>query len=130
MVNAVGLVVNENPATRRLFSDALRQVGVCVLEAKSGREALRLTQTAVPHFVVTDIEMPDVNGLELCRRLRQFTATSNVPIVVVSGATAMLGDEAAAAGCDVVLPMSCSPALLLDTIQGLLVRPSGRMAEQ
>jgi CheY-like chemotaxis protein len=124
MVNSVGLVVNDDVNTRRLFSEALRQVGVCVLEAKSGREALRLTQTAVPHFVVTDIEMPDVNGLELCRRLRQLTATSTVPIVVVSGAAATWRDEAAAAGCDVVLPKSCSPALLLETVQGLLVKPS------
>jgi CheY-like chemotaxis protein len=129
MMNAVGLVVDDDPSTRRLFSEALRQAGVCVLEAKSGREALRLTQTAVPHFVVTDIEMPDVNGLELCRRLRQLTATSNVPIVVVSGA-AMLGHEATAAGCDVVVPKSCSPALLLETIQGLLAKPSGTAGEQ
>lgn len=68
------------------FPKALRQEGICVLEACSGREALKLTQIAVPHFVVTDIEMPDVDGLELCRLLRQLPATTRVPIVVVSGA--------------------------------------------
>jgi CheY-like chemotaxis protein len=130
MVNAVGLVVDDDPNSRRLFSEALRQVGVCVLEAKSGRQALRLTQTAVPHFIVADIEVPDVNGLELCRRLRELSATCKVPIVVVSGTPASLGEEATAVGCDVVLPKPCSPALLLATIQRLLVRPSGSMGEQ
>ncbi len=130
MTISVGLVVDDDPHMRRLLSEALRQGGICVLEAKSGREALRVTQTAVPHFIVTDIEMPDVDGLELCRRLRKLTATSNVPIVVVSGAAASLGEYATAAGCDVVLPKPCSPALLLATIQRLLVRPSGSTGQQ
>ena len=130
MMISVGLVVDDDPHMRRLFSEALRREGICVLEAKSGREALKLTQTAVPHFVVTDIEMPDVGGLELCRRLRQLTATSNVPIIIVSSAAASLGEDAAAAGCDVVLPKSCAPALLLATIQQLLVRPSGSTGQQ
>jgi CheY-like chemotaxis protein len=130
MVISVGLVVDDDPHMRQLLSEALRREGICVLEAKSGREALKLTQTAVPHFVVTDIEMPDVGGLELCRRLRQLTATSNVPIIIVSSAAASLGEDAAAAGCDVVLPKSCSPALLLETIQQLLVRPPGSRGRQ
>jgi CheY-like chemotaxis protein len=130
MVISVGLVVDDDPHRRRLLSEALRREGICVLEAKSGREALKLTQTAVPHFVVTDIEMPDVGGLELCRRLRQLTATSNVPIIIVSSAAAGLGEDATAAGCDVVLPKSCSPALLLATIQRLLVKPSGSKGQQ
>ena len=90
MMISVGLVVDDDPHMRRLLSEALRRGGICVLEAKSGREALKLTQTAVPHFVVTDLDMPDVDGLELCRRLRQLAATSNVPIVVVSGAAASI----------------------------------------
>lgn len=130
MTISVGLVVDDDPHMRHLLSEALRREGICVLEAKSGREALKLTQTAVPHFVVTDIEMPDVSGLELCRRLRQLTATSNVPIIIVSSAAASLGEDATAAGCDVVLPKSCSPALLVATIQRLLVKPSGSTGRQ
>jgi CheY-like chemotaxis protein len=127
---SVGLVVDDDPHMRRFLSEALRQGGMCVLEAKSGREALRLTQTAVPHFIVTDIEMPDVDGLELCRRLRKLTATCNVPIIIVSGAAASLGGDATAAGCDVVLPKPCSPAVLLGVIRRLLVRPSGSTGQQ
>ena len=127
---SVGLVVDDDPYARRLISEVLRQEGICVLEANSGRQALKLTQTAVPHFVVTDIEMPDVDGVELCRQLRQLPATTRVPIVVVSGAAAMRGDDANAAGCDVVLPKPCSPALLLATIQRLLVKSRGWTGRQ
>ena len=125
MLISVGLVVDDDPYERRVLAEALRQEGICVLEAGSGREALNLTYTAVPHFVVTDLEMPDVDGIELCRRLRRFPATTKVPIVVVSGAASMLGGDATAAGCNVVLPKPCPPALLLATVRRLVVRPSG-----
>jgi CheY-like chemotaxis protein len=124
MVVSVGLVVDDDPYARRVLSEALRQAGICVLEASSGREALKLTHTAIPHFVVTDLEMPDVDGLELCRRLRQMPSTTGVPIVVVSGAASMRADDATAAGCDVVLPKPCPASLLLSTIRRLLVEPT------
>ena len=130
MATSVGLVVEDNIELRLLFARALRRGGLEVLEAGSGREALRLVQTSVPDFVVTDIEMPDLDGLELCRRLRQLPATSKVPIVVVTGSAVTQVDEATAAGCDVVLAKPCSPALLLATIQRLLVHSPGSRRKQ
>ena len=129
MVISVGLVVDDDPHMRRLVSEALREGGICVLEAKSGREALKLTQTAVPHFIVTDVEMPDVDawsyaaGSEIDRHLQCADYHRERP-------AASLGDDATAAGCDVVLPKPCSPALLLATIQRLLVKPSGSTGQQ
>ena len=130
MATSVGLVVEDNIELRLLFARALRRGGLEVLEAGSGREALRLVQTSVPDFVVTDIEMPDLDGLELCRQLRQLPATSKVPIIVVTGSAVTQGDEATAAGCDVVLAKPCSPALLLATIQRLLVHSPGSTRKQ
>jgi CheY-like chemotaxis protein len=66
--------------------------------------------------------MPDLDGLELCRRLRRAPTTAKLLIVVVSGAAATQRDEAVAAGCDVVLEKPCSPAVLVTTIQRLLVK--------
>ncbi len=129
MLISVGLVVDDDTHERRVLADTLRQEGICVLEARSGREALNVTYTATPHFVVMDIEMPDVDGLELCRRLRQLPATTRVPIVGVSGAVSVRREDAAA-GCDVVLPKPCPPALLLSTIRRLVVRPSGWIGAQ
>ena len=120
MATPFGLVVDDDAQLRLLFAQVLRLGGLRVLEAGSGREALRLVRPFAPDFVVTDIEMPDVDGLELCRQLRQLPATSKVPIVVVTGSAVTQEDEATAAGCDVVLAKPCSGALLLATIQRLL----------
>ena len=120
MATPFGLVVEDDVQLRFLFAQVLRLGGLRVLEAGSGREALRLARPFVPDFVVTDIEMPDVDGLELCRRLRELPATSKVPIVVVTGSAVTQADEAIAAGCDIVLAKPCSGTLLLATIQGLL----------
>jgi CheY-like chemotaxis protein len=123
MAVLLGLVVDDSAQIRALFARALGRAGMRTIEAGSGLEALELAHTSALDFVVTDIEMPDMDGLELCRRLRQLAATSMVPIVVVTGAPSQ-ADEATAAGCDVVLLKPCSPALLLATIQRLLVKPT------
>jgi CheY-like chemotaxis protein len=130
MATPFGLVVDDDAQLRLLFARILRRGGLRVLEAGSGREALRLAQTSAPDFVVTDIGMPDLDGVELCRRLRQLPATSKVPIVVVTGSAVTQADEATAAGCDVVLAKPCSGALLLATIQRLLVQSSGSTRRQ
>ena len=130
MATPLGLVVDDDAELRVLFAQILRLGGLRVLEAGSGREALRLVQPSVPDFVVTDIEMPDVDGLELCRQLRQLPATSKVPIVVVTGSAVTQEDEATAAGCDIVLRKPWSGALLLATIQRLLVQTAGEGTER
>jgi CheY-like chemotaxis protein len=127
----VGLVVDDNEQIRELFARALGRAGIQVIRAESGLVALRLAHdlgTAL-RFVVTDIEMPHMDGLELCRQLRQLSATASIPIVAVTAAAAQ-ADEAAAAGCDVILPKPCSAELLLATIRGLLVKQSGSLRKQ
>lgn len=116
----IGLVVDDDPQVRSVLAAALRRGGMQVLEAKSGTEAFSVAQLSRLAFVVTDLEMPDGGGLELCRRLRGVSLTAAVPIVVVSGSGIVQGDEAVAAGCDVVLPKPCSPAELVATIRRLI----------
>ena len=86
MINAIGLIVDDDPQVRRLLAEALRRAGIRILEARSGYKALKLAERSAPDFVVTDIEMPDMDGVELCQRLRELPRVANVPIVAVSGA--------------------------------------------
>jgi CheY-like chemotaxis protein len=118
------LVVDDEPAIRTLVSRTLRGAGIHVLEAYSGASALALVRAARPDVIVTDIEMPQVDGVELCRQLRTDTAFKDLLIVVMTGAGPSQRDEAIAAGCDAVLEKPCSPKLLLATIQRLSVKPS------
>ena len=119
----VGLVVDDDPHVRAFLAETLRRGGMQIFVAESASEALTLAQAIEPSFVVTDVEMPGMNGLELCRQLRRSAATEKLIIVLVSGATTQ-GDAATAAGCDAVLAKPCSPALLVATIRQLLVKPS------
>jgi two-component system phosphate regulon response regulator PhoB len=124
MSATLGLVVDDDRQVRSLFAKVLRGGGMDILEASSGWEAFFVAETASPAFVVTDLQMPGLNGLELCRRLRRSRNSRDLLIVVVTGAATTQGDEAIAAGCDVVLEKPCSPALLVTTIQRLLVKRS------
>ena len=122
MTAPLGLVVDDDRHVRSFFSKVLRRCGMDILEASSGWEPLLVAQTSSPAFVVTDLEMPDLDGLELCRRLRRSRRSEQLVIVMVTGAAISQGDEAIAAGCDVVLEKPCSPALLVTTIQRLLAK--------
>lgn len=64
--------------------------------------------------------MPEIDGVELCLRLRGSAATADPPIVVVSGSDATQMEQAKAAGCDAVLAKPCSLTELVATIRGLL----------
>jgi two-component system, OmpR family, phosphate regulon response regulator PhoB len=128
MTAPLGLVVDDDSVVRSFFAKVLRRNGMEIREASSGWEALLMAYTTSPAFVVTDLQMPDLDGLELCRRLRRTPTTAKLLIVVVSAGAVTQRDQAIAAGCDVVLEKPCSPALLVTTIQRLLVKrfPSSR----
>ena len=68
-------------------------------------------------MVVTDIAMPEMDGLELSRRLRANGATAGVPIIAVSGQASTSAFEA---GADVVLDKPCTPDRLLGAIETVL----------
>ena len=118
------IVIDDEPPLRAYFAKVLRGAGMQVFEAESATAALAMAQTNRPDFVVTDIGMPDVDGIELCRRLRAEPDFKDLRIVVVSGNASKQGAEAIAAGCDAVLAKPCTPTTLLKTIQQLIQKPS------
>ena len=114
------LVVDDTREVRQLFAEFLSRVGMHVTQADGGAAALAATRSARPDLVVTDIAMPEMNGLELCRRIRAEPATRDVPIVIVSGDASHESVAAWEAGCDALLLKPCSLAVLAATVQRLL----------
>jgi CheY-like chemotaxis protein len=114
------IVIDDEQPLRAFFAKVLRGAGMQVLEAESANTALALARAHRPDFVVTDIGMPEVDGIELCRRLREDPGLKDLRIVGVSGNASKQGADAIAAGCDAVLAKPCTPATLLKTIQRLL----------
>ncbi len=78
------LVVDDSATIRNFVTATLEHAGYEVTTAKSGFEALKILPSASFHLVVTDVNMPDINGLELVRFARKSTAHQNTPIIIIS----------------------------------------------
>ena len=80
------LIVDDDPAILRLLSTNLKARGYEVLTASNGEESLELVQRDFVDLIILDIMMPKLDGVEVCRRVREW---SNVPIIILSAR----GDE-------------------------------------
>lgn len=94
-MNGTILLVEDNALNLELAREVLEAKGFTVIEATSGREALRLAAEHLPDLVLLDIRLPDLDGLEVARRLRCEPATRGLVLVALT-AQAMRGDERAA----------------------------------
>jgi len=90
-----------------------------VAEAIDGRAALDLIRARPPAVIVTDVQMPRLDGLALSRLVRADATTRGVPIVIVSsyGSLPAFAAEARDAGCDVVLSKPCAPVTLCSVVR-------------
>lgn len=76
------LVVDDEPNIRDLVQAALRFHGFTVATARTGNEGLSLARTERPDLIVLDVLLPDVNGFDVCRQLRD--AQNNVPVIYLT----------------------------------------------
>ena len=75
------LVVDDLQAQLNLISGYLEQEGFQVVTAENGNEALEKATAKVPDLVITDLVMPEMSGLEFCRKLKKNPATASVPVI-------------------------------------------------
>lgn len=116
------LLVEDDHAGRRLYAEWLTQAGFSVDQAHNGLQALERAFESVPDIVVTDLNIPGIDGFELTRRLKLDPRTRTVPVVAVTGYAAFQADPGRAirAGCDAVLEKPCSPEDLETAIRTLI----------
>jgi CheY-like chemotaxis protein len=79
------LVVDDNPDHRELLAELLRSRGYEVIEAIDASEALRLIPEQKPHACVIDIGLPDIDGYELARKVREIPETRGAKLIAVTG---------------------------------------------
>jgi PAS domain S-box-containing protein len=122
------LVVDDNPATRYSTARVIRAAGFKTAEAGTGGEALALTGTGVS-AVVLDVDLPDMNGFEVCKAIRMQPDTVALPVVHLSAIYAKSEDRVAGfnAGADAYLVHPAEPAVLIATLQALI---RARLAEE
>ena len=94
------LLVEDNAVNRRLAEFLLRSHGYQVREVASAQEAFDLLATERPDLIVMDVQLPDIDGLEATKRLKDDPRTRDIPVLAVTS-YAMKGDreKALAAGC-------------------------------
>lgn len=119
------LIADDDADSRAVAGDALRLAGFEVAEAADGGEALASAARRAPDVILLDLSMPNVDGWEAARRLRQGPC-ARVPIVAFT-ARAMPGDRerALAAGCDDYLAKPCSPREVVRKASSWAGRSSG-----
>ena len=77
------LVVDDQAPTRMLLADLLRAEGHQVTEADGGQSGLSAAMALAPDLVLLDVLMPDMDGIEVCRRMRAVPGLAALPIVMV-----------------------------------------------
>jgi DNA-binding response OmpR family regulator len=123
--NAVILCVERDPYVRELETYFLTEAGFGVTFADDGLQALELARQIHPTIVITEILVPKLDGLALCRRLKSDPATSDIAVLIFS----LLAAERRAqdAGADAFLIKPLSAQSLKDAVRRLLAgRASGR----
>src|SRR5579863_1525200 len=78
------LNVDDNPASRYARSSVLRKAGFRVLEASTGAEALALVAQEHPELVLLDVHLPDISGLDVCKRIKGNPQASSIPVLHIS----------------------------------------------
>jgi DNA-binding response OmpR family regulator len=79
------LIVEDDVETRRFYQHVFRAHGFDVDEAHNGFQAFEKAVESRPDLIVTDIAVPGLDGIELCRRLRADERTRDVPVLAVTG---------------------------------------------
>ncbi|MBF2035855.1 MAG: response regulator [Leptolyngbyaceae cyanobacterium T60_A2020_046] len=115
------LIVDDSSALREMIAGLLIKAGLTILEAKDGAEAQQKIEASPPDLVVLDIVMPNMNGYELCRWIKNNPATKDIPVVICSSK----GEEydrywGIRQGADAYIAKPFRPTEMIETVKQLL----------
>ncbi len=116
------LVVDDNETARYSKRRILRNAGFDVIEAASGADGLRLVTERQPRLVLLDVNLPDVDGWEICRRIKASPDTASVLVLQISATYVRETDTVRAldGGADASLTEPIEPPVLVATVNALL----------
>ncbi|HEY7088288.1 MAG TPA: response regulator [Tepidisphaeraceae bacterium] len=122
------LVVEDDSTINSLIGAYVELAGMTYRRALDGREAVRQTQQKVPQAIILDVMLPDTDGFQICRQMKQDFRTQGVPVVMLTALT----DEASRqrgvdSGADEYLHKPFDPDRLLEVLKVLAAR-NGRLA--
>ena len=112
------LIVEDNKVDVRLLKDILESRGYEILLTGDGVEAIDLAVVSLPDLILMDIQLPDISGLEMTRRLRGDERSRRIPIIAVTAfAMGWHEREALDSGCDAYISKPISMLGFLRTVE-------------
>lgn len=115
------LLVDDDPGLTALLDLVFRRAKFEVVVANGGYDGMKKAAELSPALVLLDIMMPDINGIEVCRRLRADVDTADLPILILSASGNKEDrDQALAAGADAFIQKPVSPTELVTRVNSLL----------
>jgi two-component system cell cycle response regulator DivK len=115
------LIVEDNELNLKLFRDLLGANGFATFETREGIEAISMTRSVQPDLIIMDIQLPEISGLDITRKLKADGMLRHIPVVAVT-AFAMKDDEEKImrAGCEAYLSKPIAIDDFIRTIRRLL----------
>ena len=116
------LVIEDHEDNRRIVRDLLTNAGYEIVEAVCGQEGIAEAEARHPHLILMDIQLPDIDGYEVTRRIKANPSLQHIPIIAVTS-YALSGDDVKAfkAGCNDYVTKPFSPRALLSKINEILL---------
>jgi signal transduction histidine kinase len=119
------LIVNidDSPQLRYAKTRILQRAGYEVIEAGTGGEALKIVREMMPQLVLCDVALPDMSGVDVCRRIKSDPATGSIPLIQISATFVTEADEKEGlkGGADIYLTEPLEPKEL-ETVVSVLLR--------
>jgi two-component system cell cycle response regulator DivK len=115
------LVIEDNRDNMRLISYALERSGYAVIGAETGEEGVEQAIRERPFFIIMDINLPGIDGLEATRRIRASESNGDIPIIAITS-YAMYGDrdKVLDAGCTAYLEKPIDPLTIVENIHAAI----------
>ncbi len=116
-----GLIIEDNEDNMVLMRRLLDKFGYKTIEATTGKEGFEMTREKRPDFVLLDIQLPDMNGIEVLKMIRENETTKYVCVIAVTS-YAMSGDRERLmeAGCDEYIEKPINPEVIITQIKKAL----------
>lgn len=121
---ALVVTAEDNEGVRLVVERSLRRAGHTVIATADGAQGLAAAREHHPDVVITDVDMPNMTGLELSRAIRDDPDLRHTPVMVVSGSIALNDPRAFDAGVTRIICKPFTPHELLGHLDEVLANPS------
>lgn len=123
-IDSVMFIVEDDDHFRETFIDVMSLKGVEVTGARNGDEAIKALKQSHPSVIIMDVQLPDVHGFDLCRRVKRLEGYQDTPIIFVSASTQYADPrdraEGLLAGASQFLPKPITVEKLWSEIEGVM----------